>query len=107
MSMFASLSLISFLLFHVFQAYRAYPLLPLSLGLIALGILNGVIGLIIVLIGYAFGSVATTLGVVSINLGVILNDYASQQGPNWDMHAIHIGVSVFVAGLVILGTTPG
>ncbi len=102
MLLLACLSLLSFLLFHAIQTYRRYPLLPLSLGLIVLGIFNGIVGLVIVLAGYAIGSVATTLGIISINLGVILSDYANGPGPNWDLHAFHIGVSVFVAGLVIL-----
>ncbi len=105
MLLIAGIGVIGFVLYHLMMIIRAQTIVPLIAGLIGLGALNALIGLGMVAADIGLGSVAVGIGFLSMNLGAILGDYTGERLPNWDLHAIRIGVSVFLVGLVILSHT--
>ncbi len=103
MLVLASVLLIGFVAYHVIAAiytFQSRPMLPISLGLIGLGVMNSVAGLGAIVAGFALGSLVACIGLISIDLGFFLDDLVDV--PGWNTHAVRIGVTVFVAGLLIV-----
>ena len=107
MLLLGSVLLIIFVGFHGFKVYMLYReklILPISLGLMALGAANSLIGLGIILVGYGFGVVVCGMGVGSIVVGIILNDIGMAEDHTvlLDTHAIRIGIAVFIIGALVV-----
>jgi hypothetical protein len=92
-------------LIPAFIAFRNQKITLLGIGLVGLGALNVLSGLAIGLLvdDLVLASVAVVAGMLSINLGNILNGYIQHDmGPNWNIESFRIGLSVFLVGLLMI-----
>ncbi|PJF41606.1 MAG: hypothetical protein CUN55_11650 [Phototrophicales bacterium] len=86
----------------LWQHYQHQQVLPLTLGLVGLGLVNCLSGLFFALANIDIGFIATAVGVISMNLGVWINEYILENPPHPNILGGRVGFSVFVVGLILL-----
>lgn len=99
---FVGLNIIGYLLLTGY-AYQKQTAPRLALGLWSLGVLNMVGGIGALLLDYQLGIVPIVSGAVSAEIGSLAKDYwQKESGPNWNWHALYIGLSIFFIGLLVI-----
>ncbi len=86
----------------LWRQYQQQQLIPLSLGLLGLGLVNIISGLIFAVGGLGVGFVAVAAGAISLNLGQWLNETAYEKPTHPDILAGRGAASFFVIGVVFL-----
>lgn len=86
----------------LWQHYQHQVVLPMNIGLIGLGLVNTISGLGFAVAALGIGSIAVAAGMISMNLGVWLNEAAYENSPHPNVLGGRVGVSFFVTGLVFL-----
>jgi hypothetical protein len=87
----------------VIRAYYTKASAPrLALGLWALGILNLIAGsLVLLAMNDPLGRFPIILGMLSLETGNLATAWWwSDQGPDWDWHALWVAVGIFFTGLL-------
>jgi hypothetical protein len=75
----------------------------LNIGLFLLGALNILAGIVLTTQEFELAIIAVISGVLSIDIGAILNGYwLNENGPNWTHHGVRAGISIFIVGLMVL-----